>query len=383
MRCGDSTLCARPGFQGFSVQEDKLSELRTALTELPFVSMIVHCRNEERFIGACLDTLMTNGYPLDRFEVLVVDGMSEDGTRESVLEYATRYPMIRLVDNPKRITPAAVNTGVAASTGNIIFILGSHAYYEPGYFECCVRALEEFEADCVGGVMITKTREQGPFANAIKLALTLPLGVGNSRFRTGVTEPKWVDATVFGCIRKELFERVGPYNEALVHSHDMDFWNRVRRSGGRLLVHPKARSVYLARSTLSSFWKHNVRNGFWVTWPMRLVGTRFSWRHLVPLWFLSGMVVLGIGGLVWRPLWWIGAAAVSAYVMATVVVSLQAGVQQRDWRLLFTGPVAFSALHLAYGLGSLWGLVKPITGAKRKAAREAEKASTLTKGINL
>lgn len=345
-----------------------------SLTEFPLVSIIILCRNEEPFIGTCLDSIIENGYPLGRLEIIVADGMSEDKTREVVLGYASRYSVIRLLDNPKLFASAGVNAGIAAATGSIIFILGGHAYYQPGYIECCLHAIEEFDADCVGGVLMTKARDQGVFASAIVLTLSLPLGVGNSRFRTGVKAPQWVDAVAFGCFRRSLFERVGAHNESLVHSHDMDFWNRVRNSGGRILVHPEARAVYVARSSLKEFVEHNFRNGFWVTWAIRLAGTNPSWRHVTPMVSLIGLAIFVLGGLVWQPIWWLGVTVVSAYLLATVTVSLQAAVRRRDWRLLFTGPIAFGTLHVSYGLGSLWGLIKPINS--RKEARKRERSSS-------
>jgi glycosyltransferase involved in cell wall biosynthesis len=100
---------------------------------LPHVSIVIPCRNEEDFIGPCLDSVVANDYPKDKLEVLVVDGMSQDGTREIVEEYANRYSCIRLLDSPKRITPAALSIGIARSSGEVIMRMDAHARFDREY----------------------------------------------------------------------------------------------------------------------------------------------------------------------------------------------------------------------------------------------------------
>jgi glycosyltransferase involved in cell wall biosynthesis len=338
----------------------RLQDIVDQYNKAPFISVIVLCRNEQDHIRICLDSIITNSYPKDRYEILVVDGMSSDGTRDIVAEYMGSLPVVRLLDNTKKSTPCAHNIGISNSAGDIVLITSAHASYLTNFIETCVDALFEYEADCVGGVIDVQMRSHTFFSSAIQLTLTHMLGVGGSKFRTGVQTPQWVDAIPYGCFRKSLLDRVGPYNEALERSQDMDFWSRVRQAGGKILLHPQIRSTYLARSKLFETLMYNFSNGFWITWPMRLVGTRFAVRHFIPLVFVVSFVGLIIAGLFWAPLWWLLGLQIFIYTMALLWVSTSAAVRKKEPLLVLTGPIAFSVLHIGYGFGSLWGLLKPM-----------------------
>lgn len=265
---------------------------------LPFVSIIIPCRNERRFIGDCLQSIIDNDYPKERLEVLAVDGMSEDGTRAVIESYAQQYPWIRLIENPKRITPVALNIGIKNAKGEIIIWMSAHNRYDKNYISRCVESLEKYGADNVGGVMKTLPREDSFMAQAIVASLSHRFGVGNSYFRVQTNKPKWVDTVFGGCYRREVFDRVGLFNENLVRGQDMEFNLRLKKAGGKTLLVPDIVSYYYARSDLKSFWKHNWANGVWAVLPFLYSPiTPVSWRHLVPLIFVSsllGSCVLGL-----------------------------------------------------------------------------------------
>ena len=138
----------------------------------PQVSVVVPCRNEEQFIAGCLDSILASDFPKDRLEVLVVDGVSEDGTRRIVNGYAEKHPFIRLLTNPKKTIPGAMNIGIDGSRGGIIMKMDAHTIYAPDYISQCVRFLEEYGADNVGGVVRTLPRTQTLVGRAIALALS-------------------------------------------------------------------------------------------------------------------------------------------------------------------------------------------------------------------
>ena len=121
--------------------------------QLLFVSIIIPCRNEEKYIGKCLQSIIEQNYPKDNLEVLVVDGMSEDRTREIVENYSQKYSFIKLFDNPKKFTPFGLNIGIKEAKGEIIMRMDAHAGYEKDYISKCVRYLENYDADNVGGAM--------------------------------------------------------------------------------------------------------------------------------------------------------------------------------------------------------------------------------------
>ena len=151
----------------------------------PFVSIIIPCRNERGFIATCLDSVLRDGFPLDRLEVLVVDGGSGDGTRDIVEEYSARFPCVRLLDNPRRAVPSALNIGIARASGDVIMRMDAHAELERGYIAGCLAALDEHNADNVGGIWKIVPRSPTAIGRAVVKALSHPFGVGNARYRLG------------------------------------------------------------------------------------------------------------------------------------------------------------------------------------------------------
>ena len=326
---------------------------------LPFISVIVPCRNEEKFIGGCLDSITGNDYPKDRLEVLVVEGMSEDGTLEIIKSYAQQYPFIKLLDNPEKVTPVGLNRGIRNARGSVIIWMSSHNFYEKDYIIRSIENLHKYSADNVGGIMKTLPREDTLLGRAIVASLSHRFGVWNSYFRIHTSEPRWVDTVFGGCYRKEVFDRVGLFNENLVRGQDMEFNLRLKRAGGKTLLIPDIVSYYYARSDIKSFWEHNFTNGLWAVLPFSHSEIMpVSWRHLVPLIFVTSLIGAAILGIFLTPFKWIFIAIVVSYLVANLAASLQIAWREQDLRYLVIMPFVFGTLHIGYGLGSLWGVLK-------------------------
>jgi glycosyltransferase involved in cell wall biosynthesis len=263
--------------------------LRLAVQTSPdLVSIVIPCRNEADFIERCLLSLVNSDYPKDAMEVLVVDGRSDDGTRAVVERFRARHAWIRLLDNPSRLTPVALNIGIRAARGTIVFRMDAHSEWTPTYIAECVRSLERTGADCVGGIMVTAPRSQGAWGRAVVAALSHPFGVGNSYFRIAPDQPRWVDTVFGGAYRRDVFREVGLFNERLVRGQDIEFNLRLKREGKRTLLVPTIRSYYYARTDLWAFVRHNWTNGVWAILPFlysRVIPV--TWRHLVPMVFVE------------------------------------------------------------------------------------------------
>jgi glycosyltransferase involved in cell wall biosynthesis len=344
----------------------------------PLVSVIIPCRNEATFIAGCLDSILRNGYPLDRLEVLVVDGMSEDGTREVLDRYAVQHPCIRIIENPRKVTPNALNLGLRQVQGACVLRVDAHAGLAPDYIRGCVDALAQYGADVAGGIMKATPTVATVVGRAIVAAVSHPFGVGNSYFRIHSTDPKWVDTVFCACYRRDVFDRMqvavdrrsaaasqvaatadceGPFNVQLARGQDMDFNLRLKRIGGRILLVPSIGSFYYARSDIKSFWSQSWKNGLWAVLPFAYSeGTPISMRHLVPLGFVS--IVLGTWtlGLVLTPSLWTCGAIIAAYGAINIAASVHAAWRARSLAMTFIMPIIFFTLHTGYGLGSLWGL---------------------------
>lgn len=326
------------------------------------VSIIVPCRDEKEFIAGCLESIIQNDYPKEKLELLVIDGMSEDGTREVINSYAQKHPWIRVIENQRKITPVALNIGIKNAKGDIIIWMSAHNRYEKNYISRSVESLEKHGADNVGGIMKTLPREDTFVGWAIVAGLSHRFGVGNSYFRVMPKEPKWVDTVFGGCYRREVFERIGLFNENLVRGQDMEFNLRLKKAGGKILLVPDIVSSYYARSNLKSFWKHNFMNGEWAILPFLYSPViPVSLRHLVPLIFVSSLLGLAFLGLVWPPFFYLFLIILGTYGFANLGASLQIALEKRDVRYMLVMPFVFASLHFAYGLGSLRGVFKVLS----------------------
>lgn len=318
----------------------------------PFVSVIIPCRNEEKFIGQCLDSLIKDSYPKEKLEILAVDGKSQDKTREIIEKYAGEHSFIRLLDNPKKITPVSMNMGIKNSKGSVIMIMGAHANYSNDYVAKCVKALFEYNADCVGGAMKVVTFKNTLTAKAIAGVLASFFGTGNSYFKIDYKKVKYVDALFGSCYKREVFDRIGMYNENLVRSQDIEFSLRLKRAGGKILLVPDIENSYYPVYNIADFAKHNFIDGIWATYPLRFSKTFFSMRHYMPLVFILFIIFLLI---FWRGLF---LPIAVLYVLATLYFSLKIALKEKNLEILLITPVIFFIRHFFYGLGSIIGLLK-------------------------
>jgi glycosyltransferase involved in cell wall biosynthesis len=324
---------------------------------LKYISIITPCRNEETFIGKCLDSIIANGFPKDKLEVFVIDGRSTDRTREIVDGYSQQYSFIKLIDNPGMIQTLATNIGIRASKGDVILRMDAHVEYPEDFIMKSIKYIEKSGADCVGGLLITKPGTNTTVAEAIALGLSHSFGVGNAYFRTGVNEPKYVDTVPFGCYRKEVFDKVGLFNENLNRTDDIEFNLRLNRAGGKILLVPEIFSYYYARSNLTDLARQNFGNGFWILYSLRFVKLPFSIRHLVPFFFVASLAGSLLISFFYQPFIYLFGLIIGLYLCLNILFSTQLSIKHglKYFPLLI---VTFLVLHISYGLGSHWGIFK-------------------------
>jgi len=324
------------------------------------VSILIPCRNEREFIAMCLDSVLANGFPKEELEILVVDGMSEDGTREIVTEYTQRYPFIRLIDNPRRLTPYALNIGIAASRGEIVMRIDAHAVYSAEYVRRCVESLKLYDADDVGGMRRSIPRDDSLRGKVIVECMSHRFGVGGSRYRyVNLTEPEATDVVPYFCCRKEKLLELGGFNERITRNEDMDFNSRLRRSGGKMLLVPGATCFYYQRTDWTSFLMSAFSDGYWGVFGFAYAGHfPVSPRHLVPLAFVSAVVGAALAGVFVPAARWLLLAILGSYVVANLAASIDIARRAGDGRYAFIAPRVFAAFHSMYGLGALWGCLK-------------------------
>jgi glycosyltransferase involved in cell wall biosynthesis len=320
------------------------------------VSIILPCLNEAKNIRSCLDSVVASDYPKDQLELLVVDGQSDDGTREIVLEFSKRYSWVRLLENVRRITPVAMNIGIQSAKGPIVMRVDAHTVYPTNYVSKLVQWLIESKADNVGGISIVRPANQSRKAQAIAYALSHPWGVGNSHFRIGAAEPRWVDTVPFGCYWKKVFDRIGVYNEALVRNQDDELNHRLIKQGGRILLVPEIASFYTARESLHKLWTMFYQYGYFKPLAARSVGTVMTARQLIPSLFLVCVVLAAFLAPWSSTMAVVFKIIVAAYAAIDLTVSLHAA-PQRGLRCGLWLMIVFPILHLSYGVGYLTGLL--------------------------
>ncbi|WP_229072815.1 glycosyltransferase family 2 protein [Actinoplanes sp. DH11] len=344
---------------------------------LPFVSVVVPCWNEARFVAAFLDSVLHTTYPADRMEVLLVDGMSDDGTREIVRHHAVRDPRLILVDNPGHSKPAALNLGIRQARGDVIVRLDVHAEYPPDYLERCVRGLVEHpEADNVGGIRVSRARDDTLLGRAIALSTTSVFGAGNSKYRVGVSEPQWVDTVFGGCYRKSVFDRIGLFDEELTRAQDREFNQRLRASGGGILLLPEITCTYYARSDFREFCSWTFEAGYWPFRASRTVGRWIgSWRNVVPLGFVLVLAAGAAAAPVSRTARRLTGAVLAGYGLTALAFAARLAREHREPALAAALPAIFLTTHVIYGAGSVRALLERGTPRSAGPHRQVPAAS--------
>lgn len=347
----------------------------------PGVSVVIPCRNERERIGPCVASVLGNGYP-GALEVIVVDGMSTDGTRGVLGELQARHGAVRVVDNQSTLTPVALNLGFRAARHGVVLILGAHCELGPGYIAAVTRRLlSRSDAGCAGGRTTPRVRT-GKLRQAMAAALASPFGVGNAYFRTAQAgwDPRSVDTVAYGAYRKETLERVGGFDERLVRNQDIELNRRVRALGYAILLDPSVEVYYSPRPSLREFARQSFANGRWnvITWA--LVPGSLSWRHFVPLLFVSGLAIAGLAAILLPGLaeglppslaGTLAAVCRTAFLVAASSYGLLAAAESArlalgQWRVPFWAALlVFPVLHVAYGAGSASGLAAVLTGVRR------------------
>ena len=328
------------------------------------VTLVVPCLNERDHIERCLRSLLEGEYPAALLEVLVLDGMSTDGTRERLATLSREWPCICVLDNPGASKPKGLNLGIAAARGEVVMRIDAHAEYAANYISTLVRALLEYGVDNVGAVRRNLPRRPGTVAKCLARVLTHPFGVGNATYNTGVVDAQWTDIVYLFCARRSLFEEMGGFNERLSRGQDREFNLRLVRAGRRMLLVPGTECRYYVRSDLSSFAPWAIQAGLVPFQISRAVGrSLLSARNLVPALFVAGLAT-GLVFAVSVPWGWMVLAAVAIpYVTLATGVAVALAVREREPVFAIGMPVAFLLWHTCYGLGSLRGLAAALRPA--------------------
>ena len=330
-------------------------DMNSGTSERPFVSVVMPVRDEASFIARSLGAVLAQDYPPARFEVIVADGMSADGTREVVKAFQARDARVRLVDNAGRIAPTGLNAALRVARGRVVVRVDGHCEVAPDYVRRCVECLERERVEGVGGPI--ETVGETATARAIAAAMSSNFGVGGAAFRTVKDRRMFVESVAFPAYTRDAIERAGLFDEELVRNQDDEYNYRLLGLGARLLLAPEIRSRYYSRGTLGSLRRQYFQYGFWKVRVMQKHPRQMRWRQFAPPLFVGALLALGASS----PFLAAARLALGTVACSYLAANLCASVltaRKEGWRLLPLLPAAFATLHLAYGFGFLAGLVR-------------------------
>ncbi len=332
-----------------------MSECKQSTDEnLPFVSIIIPVRNEEKFIESTLMACLKQDYPEDRMEIIVVDGISTDKTGMILREMSENDHRIKLAKNEKKITPVSLNIGIKESKGDILVIVGGHSEINEHFIRSAVTKLNCYkDVWGVGGPI--KTIGETFSSRAISLAMSSIFGVGNSAFRTLQNKECFVDTIPFPAYHRFVYEKIGLYDETLVRNQDDEFNLRIIEQGKKLLLSPTMESAYFSRLTIVGLLKQYFQYGFYKVRVIQKHPKIFRIRHFVPGIFVFCLLCspflffIPYGRLLSYSLYF-------SYIFSNLFFSFYTCLKNKFWGL-FHLSLAFLCLHLGYGSGFICGLI--------------------------
>jgi len=324
------------------------------------VSIVIATFDEEVQIGACLSSIFEAEPFTETFEVLVADGGSTDHTRDVVRAFAVDHPQVRLLDNPGRFAPHGFNTGIRASRGDWIFILGAHSSYDRSYFRLCLETARRTGADNTGGWIEFRTHSDDFEARLARSVGTSPFGIAASPHRRQVPREGPATSAAFGCYPRRVFEKYGLYDERLVLNQDLELNERILAAGGIIWMNPEIRISYYGRERIGVLLKHLFRTGRWNAFTWRAAPHAFRLRHAIPAAFTAA---LGLPGL--------GLLALAAHQTGALAAAVVESRRAREPGLLLALPPTLLAVHLAYGAGTFAGAFETLrdVGTARRSAK--------------
>jgi glycosyltransferase involved in cell wall biosynthesis len=316
------------------------------------VSVVIPCRNEEKYIGKCIESFLKQSYPMELLTIIISDGMSTDNTRSIINEIKQMHNNIILLDNKGLSAPKGMNLGIRHTNSDIVIIFGAHAYADENFIIENVRALENKEVGCAGGV-ITTINETIKGA-AIAEAMSCPFGVGNALFRFAEKE-SFVDTVAFGAYRRSLLNEIGVFDEELVRNQDDELNFRVEKSGAKILLSPKIKSTYVGRGDFKKLWRQYYQYGFWKVRVIQKHRRPASIRHLIPLMFVLFLSIGGVLSIFSKLIRVMYFLVLGLYLLLDLLFSIKISIKKKFSYLPYL-IITFPLLHISYGLGFIFGI---------------------------
>ena len=319
---------------------------------LPFVSLIIPTLNEEEYLEQTILSLLSNDYPSNKFELLIVDGLSKDNTVAITQGLAKKFPNIRLMSNSKIYQSAALNIGIKESKGNFIIRADAHAIYDKNYIRATINLLQKEKYANVGPVQVSTGSTF--VEKAIAKAMNSKIGMGNAKYRLDKREVFEVKSVWLGAWKKETLIKINGFNENLPISEDFDLNYRLRRSGSKIAASNSIKAMYLVRKSLKGLFKQFYKYGFWKIKFLMTYPEEFQLRWLAPpilvfALFFSILLVKFISWSIFLPI---------AYIFILFLITFYFMIKSNSFKDLISSVIlclVFPVIHISWGVGFLYG----------------------------
>jgi len=320
----------------------------------PFVSIVIAMYNEEKHIADCIESLLSQDYPHEKYEIIVADGYSKDSSRDIVNHFSKDDPRVRLIDNPGRKAPSGFNHGIRASTGDVIIILGAHSYVKHDFIRKNIEAMKRDNVKCVGGKIINKGKTI--FQSLVGVAMGTPFGMGSAPFRYSKT-PKYVNTVAFAAYDRTLFDEVGLFDENGKISEDSEFNWRIRQKGHKILFDPDIVSFYYPRDSIKKIMQQFFRYGILRVNMFKKHLDAIGPLHMLAPALVMVLTLLLIAGIFIPSAFFVAAGIVAMHLLIGMVTGLTSSKNNRIKAMLLV-PVIILVMHISWGTGIWYGFLK-------------------------
>lgn len=326
------------------------------MNEILVTAMIV-VRNEENHIKISLKSLLEQDFPEDKYEIIIIDGESTDNTIKNIQEILKQYNgkvKVTILKNEKKLLAPGWNIGIRNAKGKYVTRIDAHARASKEFLKTSLETIQNLPEDvvCVGGRLTSVSLEKED--KTISKVLSSPFGIGNSKFRYA-DKPQYTDTVAFGMYKKEVFEKVGFFDESLERNQDNNMHNRIRKAGFKFYFNPKIKSEYYVRNNLKKMMKQGFLNGKWNIIVFRQDKSSLSLRHLVPLFFVLSIIVMTILSFINKVFFYILLVEISLYLILGLIFAIK---KTKNIFEIIKMILYYFLLHISYGTGSLYQYFK-------------------------
>ena len=323
----------------------------------PLVSIIIPCRNEEKFIDKCLDSILAQDYPKEKLEILIVDGISTDNTRTIVSQYMKQFSFLKLIDNHKKITPVGMNIGIENAMGEYIAMVNAHSVLGKDFIKLNVYYLNKIkDADAVGGKLTSISCANTEMGLSIAIAVDSVFATGGNRYRTNRKSGFVQDTLPYCFYRRDIFKRFGYIDERLIRAQDGEFNLRLLAKGGKIFFTPEISSFLCSRLSLSSLWKQHFQYGRWKVRISEKLGLKVVKKQTLPAIFMASLFFSGLLGLKFEFFAYFFWSITFLYLSVNLLFSFYLASKNK-FKYFSYLPIIFIALHFSYGLGFIKGII--------------------------